>query len=289
MPFTVSHPAAVLPLKKLWPRWFSLSGLIAGAMAPDLQYFLLADTTHRGVSHSWLGLFTVCLPLGLIFVFVFHSLFKRTFIAYLPRPFDWALSGLAETRFAPGSAREWIVLIVSVLLGAVTHFAWDSFTHAHGEMAQRLPFLLQETTIFGITRMRVRWLQHASTIFGGLALLYFTWRWKLVPTPLSRESIQGPKAKLRFWLGIGVVATVYALVAVWLYDGVYEWHLALGHNRVPAVSTFGLGGWAGVFYAICVYGLIGRQSPPAGPESLVADPLGFIAEQGADASRESRN
>jgi hypothetical protein len=264
MPFTVSHPAAVLPLKKLWPRWFSLSGLMAGAMAPDLQYFLLADTTHRGVSHSWIGLFTVCLPLGVIFAFVFHRLFKRTFIANLPRPFDGALSGLAETRFAPGSVREWVVLVGSVLIGAVSHFAWDSFTHAHGEMAQRLPFLLHETTIFGITRMRVRWLQHLSTIVGGLALLYFTWRWKLLPEPLTRESWRRPMEKLRFWIIAGAVGTIYAVGAVWLYDYVYDWHVMLGHNLVPAVSTFGLGGWAGAFYAVCVYGLVKRRQSEVG-------------------------
>ena len=285
MPFTVSHPAAVLPLKKLWPGWFSLSGLMAGAMAPDLQYFLLADTTHRGVSHSWLGLFTVCLPVGLVFVFVFHWLFKKTFIENLPRPFDWALSGLAETRFAPGSVREWTVLVVSVLLGAVSHFVWDSFTHAHGEMALRIPWLLHETTILGITRMRVRWLQHLSTIVGGLAVLYFTWRWKLLPTPVPREHVRRQVEKMRFWLVAGIAGTGYALGAVWFYNGVYDWHVTLGHNLVPAISTFGLGGWAGAFYWTCGYGLVKRQPVK---DVLVAHPSGLVPEDHApETSRKS--
>ena len=135
MPFTTAHPAAVLPLKKIWPRWFSLTGLMAGAMAPDLQYFLLADTTHRGLSHSWVGLFAVCLPMGLAFSFAFHWLFKEAFIANLPRPLDRWLSGLAVSTFGPRSWSEWAVLVSSVLIGALSHFAWDSFTHLHGEMA----------------------------------------------------------------------------------------------------------------------------------------------------------
>ena len=92
MPFTTSHPAIVLPLKMLKPRWFSLTGLMAGAMAPDLLYFLMMQTSYRGVSHSWLGLFVFCLPAGIAFSFAFHHLFKQPVIHNLPWPLDRRLS-----------------------------------------------------------------------------------------------------------------------------------------------------------------------------------------------------
>ena len=40
MPFTFSHPAAVLPLRLLPRHWFSLTGLVIGSMVPDFEYFL---------------------------------------------------------------------------------------------------------------------------------------------------------------------------------------------------------------------------------------------------------
>ena len=36
MPFTLAHPAAVLPLR----RWLWFPGLVAGAVAPDVGYYL---------------------------------------------------------------------------------------------------------------------------------------------------------------------------------------------------------------------------------------------------------
>ncbi|MFN8309506.1 MAG: DUF4184 family protein [Chitinophagales bacterium] len=44
MPYTLVHPGFMLPLEKKWPRIFSLSGLIAGSIVPDLD--ILFRLTH---------------------------------------------------------------------------------------------------------------------------------------------------------------------------------------------------------------------------------------------------
>ncbi len=66
MPFTLAHPAAVIPLKKsTYGRYFSLSALIAGSIVPDLGYLVpLADFT--GFSHSLGGIIVFGLPVGLL-------------------------------------------------------------------------------------------------------------------------------------------------------------------------------------------------------------------------------
>jgi len=40
MPFTLCHPALVMPLHRCARRWTSLSALVIGSMAPDFVYFL---------------------------------------------------------------------------------------------------------------------------------------------------------------------------------------------------------------------------------------------------------
>ncbi len=40
MPFTLAHPAAVLPVKNKWPHLFNGTALILGSMAPDFEYFI---------------------------------------------------------------------------------------------------------------------------------------------------------------------------------------------------------------------------------------------------------
>jgi len=259
MPFTVSHPAIILPLKKLRPGWFSLTGLISGAMAPDLQYFLLADTTHRGISHSWVGLFLVDLPLGLIFAFAFHRLFKRVFIEHMPAPLDRTLSGLAESKFCPSGLRPWVVLISSIVVGALSHFFWDSFTHTGGVLAQRIPWLLEQSTILGIARHNTRWAQHVSSILGALAMAVGLWKWKLLPPPVTRRSAQTPGRKVLFWLAGSGCGLAGAVLAVWFYNLLYGWHLEMGYSFGLGFQSFGLGSWAGFFYFVCLYSLLRRR------------------------------
>jgi hypothetical protein len=262
MPFTISHPAVVLPLKQLWPQRFSLTGLIAGAMAPDLLYFLLCDTADRGISHSWTGLLWFCLPAGIVFSFVFHWLFKKPVIDHLPWFLERRFSGLAESEFVVKSASGWITLIGSVLLGALSHFLWDSFTHLTGEMARALPVLTESVTIFGHTRPVCRWIQHLSSLWGGTMMLFFLFRSRLVPRPVRSRPVRPPGRKVAFWLGATVAAIVCGIAAVALYDNLYGWNVLLGHNPRLAFTSFCLGSWAGGFYFACSYHVLMRKLRP---------------------------
>jgi len=271
MPFTISHPAIVLPLKRIWPRWFSLTGLIAGAMAPDLIYFLMLITTHRGVSHSWTGLFIFCLPAGIAFSFVFRCLFKYHFILNLPRPLDRFLSGLAESKFRVAGRRGLLVLAYSVLIGALSHFFWDSITHEHGEITRRIPLLLKKLVILGITVPNYRIVQHLSTALGALAILMYVLKSNLVPAPLSNRPVRKPGEKLIFWIVGGSVALAFASLAVWLYHGYNILQIDRQFLSYPISSTFGLAGWAGFFYFVCFYTLA-KKYTPAKPYGHLTDP-----------------
>jgi len=264
MPFTVSHAAAVLPLKMFRPRWFSLTGLMAGAMAPDLIYFLLMQTTHRGVSHSWPGLFVFCLPAGVVFSFTFQWLFKQPVIYHLPRPLDRRLSGLTDQPFRVRGVRAWVVLVSSVLIGALSHFAWDSFTHGAGEMVKLFPVLNQSLTLFGVTRSLCRFLQHLSTISGAVALGVFALKSRFIPPPATSRTGRTPGQKLRFWLLGGIASTLFAVLVVVCFDRMYDLHAAKDLTQYDVVSAFGLAGWAGFFYYSCLVGLFTsrRRSEP---------------------------
>lgn len=254
MPFTVSHPAIVLPLKSLWPRYFSLSGLFAGAMSPDLIYFLLCHTEMRGFSHSWTGLFIFCLPAGVAFVLAFHWLVKRELILNLPKPFDRWLSGLAESKFRVSGGGAWSALVGSVLIGALSHFFWDSFTHAGGEIVKMLPALNTDITFMGITRSYSRWIQHASTIVGGLAVLGYLAKSKFIPRPTLTFRSRSSKVKLSFWLFAATVAVIVTMAALLFYDEYYEY--GIFDFRSPTMTTIivGLGSWAGIFWASLIMG-----------------------------------
>ncbi|MBD3401774.1 DUF4184 family protein [candidate division GN15 bacterium] len=253
MPFTTSHPAIILPLKRIWPQYLSLSGLMAGAMSPDLLYFLMMGTTERSFSHSWPGLVVFCIPAGVVFTFAFHWLFKRPFLRALPAPLDRYFSGLAESRFSVRGRRAWLVLIGSVAIGALSHFFWDSWTHATGVLARQFPPLLSHVSILGRDMPVTTLLQHLSTLLGTATILGFLVTGRLIPKPIAAFRPRPTSVKLRYW-AIGVTGSLLAVilsVEIWC-GGFGVWSLT--HcDRGTLIRSFGLGSWAGFFWATSGY------------------------------------
>ncbi|MBI5716756.1 MAG: DUF4184 family protein [Burkholderiales bacterium] len=174
MPWTLAHPAAVLPLRRRH-GWLPFLGLVIGSLSPDFGY-------HSGhfdaakVAHSLPGLFVVCLPTGLAAAMLL-LLFKPVLVELLPQPHRHALSTLGGARRWPG-ARELLALAAAVVVGAATHVVWDSFTHGYGLPVQHLPFMRALLVRVGEHDFRVyNTLQHASTVVGVTCLLVAYRRW----------------------------------------------------------------------------------------------------------------
>jgi hypothetical protein len=180
MPFTFSHPAAVVPLAR---RGLLLSPLIVGSMAPDFPYFLQLSTASM-YGHTLPGVFPFCIPAGLAALWVFHGVLEMPLLSLLPDGPHERLAGLAGNfRFGPWN--RFLMVVFCLLVGALSHIAWDSFTHAEGWMVQRLPSLrVPIIHIAGETIRIYKMLQHGSTV-GGLALLvYWYLRWyRTAPSP----------------------------------------------------------------------------------------------------------
>ena len=139
MPYTISHAAAVLPFSRWLTRLRVLSATVIGSMVPDLGY-LMPVHPDRMLTHSALSLFTFSLPLGLLCYWVFQRLMKAPLLSLLPdqaymrwRPF--------AAPAALNSPRQWLLAAAGVLAGAVTHLAWDGFTHEGARGMRMIPEL----------------------------------------------------------------------------------------------------------------------------------------------------
>ncbi|MFJ9522814.1 DUF4184 family protein [Kitasatospora sp. NPDC101801] len=167
MPFTLSHPAAVLPLldgaRGRGP--LVAAGLVAGSMAPDLPFF--ADSLLRGcyrfgdVTHRWWAVPTVD-------VLIAGGL-------------TWWWYGLVRPGRYERGGYGWFA--VSAAIGAATHVGWDSFTHQGRAGVRAFPVLTTE--LAGCPLYTV--LQYGSSA-AGLALLAP----RLPPAPeLRRATVAG--------------------------------------------------------------------------------------------------
>src|ERR1700719_2432525 len=177
MPFTLAHPAAILPLRGL--RYLRTVPLIIGAMTPDLPYYVPARFGLIGPeTHSVTGSFTTCLVLGyaaLAFVF----LLRRPLTALLSARARW----LCLTALAPFDRRplEWLLASVSIILGVWTHLLWDSFTHNDGWMVHRMSALSAPVVIGSYNGTVCHVLQYVSSVIGLAALAWWYYRLPAAP------------------------------------------------------------------------------------------------------------
>src|SRR5208282_2730238 len=129
MPFTLAHPAAALPFRK---TGLVISAVVVGSMAPDFEYFLRLSPQGR-FGHSLPGLIIFTLPVALAVLWLFHRSVKFAIVRLLPASLQHRL---VCTDFPFGDVRRFALLVLSVLVGALTHILWDGFTHRSSWLVQ---------------------------------------------------------------------------------------------------------------------------------------------------------
>lgn len=151
MPLSPGHPAVVLPLQRLG---LPLSGLVVGAVAPDLPVFLPVGVSYA-TTHSGAGLGADVL-IGLAMLWLWVVLLRDAAVDLAP-----ALRSRAPAR-ARLSARGWLLAPLAVAVGAASHVLWDSVTHDWGFVVHEVALLREELGPLPV----YRWLQHVSTVVG---------------------------------------------------------------------------------------------------------------------------
>jgi hypothetical protein len=175
MPFTLSHPAAVIPVRWAMGRRASLSALVIGSMSPDFAHFLPVVT---GVfTHSLPGILLFDLPAAIAVYFLFHWLIKRPATTLLPERLAACLSAqVFDSPLIP--AIPFLTVVLSLVLGAFTHVAWDAFTHENTVIVQNHSAL--DGVAFDVRGQPIqifKLLQYLSSVFGLAIIFWCTWRW----------------------------------------------------------------------------------------------------------------
>ncbi|PHM46099.1 hypothetical protein Xmau_00495 [Xenorhabdus mauleonii] len=207
MPWTFSHPAAVFPLRKLpGGKLLNLPALVVGSLSPDFFYSIM-QYKLAATSHHLLGWFYTAFPLCLLIFFI---------VRLLSSP----LSNLFPLSFSPyvkQGYKEKAIFVLSLYIGAITHIAWDAFTHETGFFVKLFPLLQSRIFHFiadgqGIGIYKI--LQHLSSLLGLLYLVTKYWQYqkKLAPAIQAKN-----KVKLYRLLGIGFISGFLTLpVALFL-------------------------------------------------------------------------
>lgn len=241
MPFTLAHPAAVLPLRG--SPFLLAAPLIIGAVAPDIPYFV-PGIIERTIpeTHEFESSYTVCLALGYVLLLAIFIL-RQPLTALLSPRARWLCLQALEPFRTRWSA--WLFAPLAIVVGVWTHLLWDSFTHADGWFARRISALTAPVTVGNWTGPLCHVLQYASSVFG-LAVMVIWYLRRPAPrrvplTPGAPRSAVGPILVL--------VATAALLIGGVQATEYHHLHPAEVYRSINILLTHSLA-WFGVLYLV---------------------------------------
>ena len=211
MPFTLAHPAAVLPFRRFCPRHFNFPALVIGSITPDIGY-LFGRWNVDEFSHSLPGSLGFGLPVGIVLMILFYSL-RLPVIGILPKRQRQIFFPLCQRPVGSLPAA-----VISLLFGIWTHLLLDSFTHKHGWLVEHLPVL--QANVFSLEDKTLRiynLLWYVCSLLGIAWLCFAYERWRELPVEAGRRSPAGAKLlnALLVALFILPVSAIHVLLPGW--------------------------------------------------------------------------
>ena len=241
MPFTLCHPALVIPLHRYARQVTSLPALVIGSMAPDFAYFFSLGVSGS-FTHTPLGVPVYCVPAGLLVYLIYHTLLRQPVLAWLPRTIGARMA--APVPWPLDSVRAVAIVLVSLAIGAASHIFWDSFTHANTMIVTSDSVLRTLVSVGGYRIPLFKILQQLSSLVGFFVIATCVVAWIRRTEPAADHqgqlSTRGKVLALGAVLASGVIGGTAALF--------YRHAASIEHGLFNFVVT----GMAGATIAIVV-------------------------------------
>ena len=239
MPFSLSHPAAVIPLFRLTGRSILAVALIVGSVSPDFGYYfrLFSFATF---AHSLIGSLVIGVPSGVLLL---------CFLILARKPLLWLMPSrvraiLRDSLAFPRQHRLTIFAKVAwcVWVGSLTHNVWDSFTHKSGWFVEHVHFLrssilLGEGYSFSVYYL----LQQVSTVMGLIIVVIFAFRVFSRLSPVGGHD-RGDLVRYVFWMTLVVLSICLAVPFAVSYaahvDGLLQFRTIVFQTGIRAGAIF---------------------------------------------------
>lgn len=229
MPFTFSHPAIILPLNYLPKKWISLTGLVIGSLTPDFEYFLRMKI-ESNYSHTFWGIFWFDLPLAILLTFTYHTFVKTELLKNLPKELNQRFIIAKKLNWNSYFTENWNIVILSIIIGIISHLFWDGFTHETGFFVNMFTELRSKVQIFGNEIKVFKILQHSSTLIGGIVIILTLYNF-----PKIEETKH--KVNLKYWLFVLTITFVVVALKMLTTENATK----IGNIIVSSISAVMIG------------------------------------------------
>lgn len=204
MPFTLAHPAAVMPLRRL--KSLPTPALIVGSLVPDFPYYMpgrIDAALHD--THTLQGSILICVPLGLALLAT-GLVLRRPLTSLMTERARWV--SLREAEGFMARPVNWLLAIPAIVIGAWTHLLWDAFTHPGTWLVRRVDALSAPISLFGMYTGEVSHvLQYVSSVVG-LALIAYWYTLAAAQAPPEASAAANRSASRPVVLGVVVAAAI---------------------------------------------------------------------------------
>lgn len=184
-------------------------------MIPDAGYFL-GLALPRYFTHGPIGLIGFCLPLGLLTYWIFRRVLRDPLVGLAPLSVQLRLPPPSAL---PSTAASWVKVGMAILVGALTHAAWDDLTNRSRPLISLVPWFGESMTpLLGTTPIRGYILLDQITSILGTAIVLawiVLWLRRTAPRESHFESLSLGTRMLRlglmstFAVGISLLFFIY--------------------------------------------------------------------------------
>jgi hypothetical protein len=251
MPWTFAHPAIVLPIiavpavRKVLRPVYVLAAML-GALSPDFGYYL-GSLGPKLAAHSLLGSVLLCIPMVWLVILLLLASYRFLLLPLAPSHQQLWNHWLTDARQGC-TAQNAVWISLCIWCGALSHIAWDHFTHRTGWAVLHWPAVFDAR--LGAQLAVYELLQHLSTLIGSVAL-FVSYRNALHRSAAAATAKQSWFFAHRYLIGAIVVAGIVG-VAAGIHAGLehlrYFWRVFYFEGAVAATQAFAL-----VWLLLCLY------------------------------------
>ncbi|GEM_PF-2400028 len=241
MPFTFSHPVAVLPFKKINFIKFSITGLYFGSIAPDLEYFFRMRLEST-LSETFAGFFIFNLPVAIFSALIFHLLIRDVVIINLPSPLDKNYSRAVRFNFVRYLHYHWFIFLLSCVIGILSHLFLDYIFDNQAAVRDIISFASPKNLFALISVRTMRIAEHLFSLFAFIFLIYYFYKNKEYKT----KDYQPIPSKNKWWFWLRIIFLTTAITIIRIETSVYIF-------RAGAVITVIISGIMISLFVISLY------------------------------------